>query len=166
MPKVYLFDWGDTLMVDFPDQKGKMCDWETVQAVDGAREALKHLSESCSIYVATNAADSSEQDIKLAFERVGLDQYIDGYFCKANLGIGKGSPEFFHKIVQQLGVSYHDVVMVGDNYDNDIGPAIEAGINAVWLDTNSGPFNQKGKVRKISKLTALSTSDNGHSIQS
>ncbi|TON05786.1 hydrolase, partial [Vibrio parahaemolyticus] len=36
MSKVYLFDWGDTLMNDFPDQTGKMCDWENIQAVNGA----------------------------------------------------------------------------------------------------------------------------------
>ncbi len=152
MPKVYLFDWGDTLMVDFPNQKGKMCDWEKIQAVDGARETLKHLSESCSIYVATNAADSSEQDIKFAFERVGLEQYIDGYFCKANLGIGKGSPEFFHKIVQQLGVNYHEVVMVGDNYDNDIGPAIEAGINAVWFSSDVTSNHIVARVKSLKDL--------------
>lgn len=42
MISVYLFDWGDTLMVDFPDSTGKMCEWETVQAVSGAKEALAH----------------------------------------------------------------------------------------------------------------------------
>ena len=26
--EAYLFDWGDTLMTDFPDASGKMCDWE------------------------------------------------------------------------------------------------------------------------------------------
>jgi len=29
---VYLFDWGDTLMVDFPGTPGKMCDWQVVEA--------------------------------------------------------------------------------------------------------------------------------------
>ncbi len=124
-------------MVDFPDQKGKMCEWEIVEAIEGAKQTLAKLKEDCSIYVATNAADSTEQDIRRAFERVGLEQYIDGYFCKANLGIGKGSADFFHKIVQQLQVNYDDVVMVGDHYDNDIAPALEAGIQAVWFSSDS-----------------------------
>ncbi len=54
-------------MVDFPDQKGRMCDWDEVQAVYGAHEILENLSREHLIYVATNAADSSENDIKLAF---------------------------------------------------------------------------------------------------
>ncbi|KOE91138.1 hypothetical protein ACS91_07585, partial [Vibrio parahaemolyticus] len=64
MSKVYLFDWGDTLMIDFPDQIGKMCDWVNVQAVNGALQTLEALSKQNQIYVATNAADSTESDIK------------------------------------------------------------------------------------------------------
>lgn len=90
----YLFDWGDTLMVDFPDAVGKMCDWAHVEAVTGAQEALAQLSIDAPIYLATGAADSSEQDIRKAFQRVGLNQYITGYFCKENLGVAKGSPDF------------------------------------------------------------------------
>ncbi|KAB2823081.1 HAD family hydrolase, partial [Aliivibrio finisterrensis] len=69
MKKAYLFDWGDTLMVDFPNTQGKMCDWETVQAVDGALEMLASLSQKGHLlYVATGADDSCVQDIELAFE--------------------------------------------------------------------------------------------------
>ena len=82
--EVYLFDWGDTLMVDFPNASGKMCDWENVKAVTGAKNALNALSRHAKIYVATGAADSTELEIKLAFERVGLSEFISGYFCKAN----------------------------------------------------------------------------------
>ncbi len=142
-------------MVDFPNQKGKMCEWDTVEAVEGAKKTLAKLAESHSIYVATNAADSTEQDIKLAFERVGLDRYIDGYFCKANLGIGKGNPEFFHKIVQQLGVNHDEVVMVGDNYDNDIGPAIDAGINAVWFSSDSEKTEDDHKLIRVKHLKGI-----------
>ena len=40
MIDVYLFDWGDTLMVDFPNASGKMCDWVTVEAIIGANDTL------------------------------------------------------------------------------------------------------------------------------
>ena len=45
LTEVVLFDWGNTLMVDFPDAQGKMCDWETVQEVSGARALLAELSK-------------------------------------------------------------------------------------------------------------------------
>ncbi|MEZ8385620.1 HAD family hydrolase, partial [Vibrio splendidus] len=58
LTEVVLFDWGNTLMVDFPDAQGKMCDWETVQEVSGARALLTELSKNHQVYVATNAGDS------------------------------------------------------------------------------------------------------------
>ncbi|GAA6170574.1 HAD family hydrolase [Colwellia sp. KU-HH00111] len=137
MINVYLFDWGDTLMVDFPDAKGKMCEWETVQAVAGAKEALAALSESAKIYIATGAADSTELEIKKAFVRVGLNQFISGYFCKANIGLSKGTPDFLNTILANLKIAPANVAMVGDNFDKDIKPAIAAGIQPIWVTKNN-----------------------------
>ncbi|EGR0316277.1 TPA: HAD family hydrolase [Vibrio parahaemolyticus] len=157
MTTIYLFDWGDTLMVDFPDQTGKMCDWEIVQAVNGAVNVLEQLSKSNKVYVATNAADSLEIDIKSAFARVGLSQYISGYFCKSNLGIGKGSPEFFYKIIDLLGVEPQSIVMVGDTYDKDIEPAITAGVKAIWFNPNNLSIQAGHSVKQIKHLSELCT---------
>lgn len=154
MINVYLFDWGDTLMVDFPDVSGKMCDWEVVEAVSGAKAALKALSKQSQIYIATGAADSTELDIKRAFERVGLSQFISGYFCKTNLGLPKGTPEFFNAILDTLKVSSVNVAMVGDNFDKDIKPAISVGIQAFWF-TDNVIGSHPNKVKAIRQLSEL-----------
>ncbi len=154
MISVYLFDWGDTLMVDFPDVAGKMCHWEKVTSVSGAKETLETLSEHSLLYIATGAEDSTELDIKQAFARVGLDKFISGYFCKANVGFSKGTPEFFHAILEKLAVPSANVAMVGDNLEKDIKPAISAGIQAFWLTgehIKSAPSN----VNIITQLTEL-----------
>jgi putative hydrolase of the HAD superfamily len=154
MINVYLFDWGDTLMVDFPGVTGKMCDWEIVKAVSGAKEALEALSKHAQVYIATGAADSTELEIKRAFERVGLTQFISGYFCRANLGLSKGTPEFLNAILEKLEISSVNVAMVGDNFEKDIKPAISAGIQPFWFtenDIESVPNN----VKVIKQLSAL-----------
>ena len=138
----YLFDWGDTLMVDFPEIPGKMCNWDVVEAVHGAGEALKHLSNFSEIYIATGAKESTESEIRSAFERVGLAQYISGYFCRANLGVEKGSPAFLLKILKQLNKRPAEVTMVGNSLKADIEPAIKAGIKAVWLCENKTNTDQ------------------------
>lgn len=150
----YLFDWGDTLMVDFPDAVGKMCDWAHVEAVTGAQEALAQLSKDTPIYLATGAADSSEQDIKKAFQRVGLNQYIAGYFCKENLGVTKGSPEFFNAILLQLDTPASQVIMVGDNYAKDVKPALSVGITPIWFapDNNQPPSQEVRTIRCLREL--------------
>ncbi|MDD9158405.1 HAD family hydrolase [Aliivibrio sp. S4TY2] len=157
MRKAYLFDWGDTLMVDFPNTPGKMCDWKTVQAVDGASEMLALLSQKGHLlYVATGADDSSVQDIELAFERVGLSQFISGYFCKSNLGLSKGSPEFYQGIADKLGVEPSQLTMVGDSLEKDIISAQEAGLNAVWFNPLGLGKESYSNFRTISQLHELS----------
>ena len=155
MATAYLFDWGDTLMVDLPGQGGKMRDWPEVAAVDGAADALEHLSQTARIYVATNAIDSDEDDIRSALDRVGLSRYITGYFCRANLGIGKGSPGYFRAIMDLLGIDPGEATMVGDSYENDILPALQAGLNAIWLKPGGGREFENPDWRMIGSLHEL-----------
>ena len=58
--KHFLFDWGDTLMVDYPDEEGPMFKWPKVAVVEGAFELLYILSRRAECHVATNAEDSSQ----------------------------------------------------------------------------------------------------------
>ncbi|MEH6650064.1 MAG: HAD family hydrolase [Motiliproteus sp.] len=152
---VILFDWGDTLMVDYPDTLGKMCDWPTVTVVEGAEKTLQQLSENARLYVATGAADSSQEDIRSAFRRVGLDRYLTGYFCQNNVGVAKGTAEFLPRILQRLDVQCDQVTMVGDSFSKDIAPALAAGINAVWLsrDTNTNLATQRHPL--LQRVTSL-----------
>ncbi|MCP4985573.1 MAG: HAD hydrolase-like protein [Colwellia sp.] len=141
-------------MVDFPGVSGKMCDWDIVEAVSGAKEALEALSKHSQVYIATGAADSTELEIKRAFDRVGLSQFISGYFCKANLGMSKGTPEFLNAILDKLKITSVNVAMVGDNFEKDIKPAISVGIQPYWFtekDIESIPNN----VKVIKELSAL-----------
>jgi putative hydrolase of the HAD superfamily len=154
MIEVYLFDWGDTLMVDTPGASGKMCDWETVEAVDGALEALEYLSRKADIFVATSASESTEAEIEKALAGVGLSQFVTGYFCKANLGMSKGSPGFLPAIVDLLGMPASSMAMVGDSLQNDIRPAAAAGMKPIWLShAEAGDLPENTRViKKLSEL--------------
>lgn len=154
MTEVYLFDWGDTLMVDFPGVPGKMCDWETVEAVEGAEEALRYISQRSKVYIATGAAQSTEAEIEVAFKRVGLDKYVAGYFCKSNLGVEKGSQDFLPMILVKLGKESNQVTMVGDCLQKDIEPAIQLGINGVLLSKN-GIQDSQDTFKTIASLKEL-----------
>ncbi|WP_417594877.1 HAD family hydrolase [Oceanospirillum sp.] len=158
---IFLFDWGDTLMVDFPEMTGKMKDWPKVQMMPEADRVLAELSQSARLFVATGAADSAESDIRAAFERVGLCTYIEGYFCQNNLGIGKGTPDFYRAIIKQLGVTPDQCTMVGDNFDKDIAPALEAGLRAVWLtgqsETREHNAQTFDRIKRLDELLLLTT---------
>ena len=136
MTKHYLFDWGDTLMVDLPNQTGPMCDWPEVEVVVGAKECLLRLTQDAKCHLATNAEDSTEDQIRLALQRAGLSDFITHIFCRENLGVNKNAPDYYSKIVNKLGVSAAQVTMLGDSLERDVHPALRAGIKAVLFNPN------------------------------
>ena len=56
----------------------------------------------------------------------------------ARWGIEKPAPEFFARIVDESGVRPEEIAYVGDRVDNDIEPALAAGLVAVHL--RRGPW--------------------------
>jgi putative hydrolase of the HAD superfamily len=151
--KHYLFDWGDTLMVDTPNQTGPMCDWPEVKVVEGALSCLKRLSQHVQCHVATNAQDSTEAQIRLALKRVGLSEYIEHVFCRENLGVGKTSAAYFSKITSRLNVSADCITMVGDSLERDVLNARRAGINEIWYNPKNLPTAEN--VQSVTSLDSL-----------
>jgi len=135
----YLFDWGDTLMIDFPSENGAMSTWSHVETVPGAEKLLRTLSGVARCHLATNASASSEHEIRKALDRVHLDNYLTGIFCFQSLGIEKPAPAFFNHILKALSVEKHEIVMVGDHLEKDIQGALDFGIDAIWLNTAKQP---------------------------
>ena len=133
MTRIFLFDWGDTLMRDIPGAIGKMRDWPEVAAMPGAKECLRHLSRTASLYVATGAMESTAEDIRAALRRAALDRYLSGCFCRQNTGFQKSDPRFYLAIMESLGVMAHDVTMVGDSLENDILPCHAVGMHTALL---------------------------------
>lgn len=135
-----LFDWGDTLMRDFPELTGPMATWPSIETCAHAPEALAALrSKGWLIALATNAADSSESEIWDALRRAGLDRLLDRVYCFGNVGHRKPSPRFFDFVVHDLGLPRSAVVMVGDDFDIDVAGANAAGVRAIWLAPGSAP---------------------------
>lgn len=141
-------------MVDTPGIAGKMCDWEHVETIKFAEEALKKISLKASVYIATAAADSSPEDIEKAFKRVELNIFIKGYFCEQNTGFTKPAPEFYMAIIKTLSVNYSSVTMVGDNFEKDILPCHKLGFNTIWLTSEQNKEVPEG-VRIIASLSEL-----------
>ena len=154
----YIFDWGGTLMVDFPDARGPMCAWEQVAAVEGARETLVALHREAGCYLATNAQDSKESDIIKALERVGLADHIDRVFCFENVGYRKPSLDFFNTILAAIEASPSRTVMVGDSLDTDVAGALAAGLHGIWYNPTGleGELKGVGVIRSLVELTAPS----------
>ncbi len=128
-----LFDWGGTLMVEYPEYSGPMVTWPEVAEIPGANEILKSLSEDWTLCLATNG-ESDEAQIRSALERVNLHQYLDKIFCYQKIGVKKPSEIFFNYILRDLGIQPGKVIMVGDSYEVDIQGALRSGMRGIWLN--------------------------------
>ena len=64
--------------------------------------------------------------------------HVDVAASSAGLGVRKPAPEFFERVVDLAGVPAARIAYVGDRVDNDVGPAIAAGM--VGVHVRRGPW--------------------------
>jgi FMN phosphatase YigB (HAD superfamily) len=132
-----LFDWGDTVMHDYPERTNPMVEWETVEVVEGIAEVLAYLhSTGRRIVLATSAAISDEEQIRGALKRGGLDAYFSRIYCFKNTQLPKGE-EFYRYILDDLQLPPSDALMVGDGFEKDIQIPNQLGIYGVWFNPKS-----------------------------
>ena len=153
--KAYLFDWGDTLMVDIPGHAGPMKSWPKVIAVDGAQKTLEYLSRISKCCLVTNAKDSNEDDIREALLRVNLDVYLSRIFSYRNMKFEKPSREFFSKVIETLGLNPKDMALVGDSFETDVLGAVSNGIFGYWYNPVSTEVRESKMYSTIHSLPEL-----------
>jgi putative hydrolase of the HAD superfamily len=138
MAKILLFDWGNTVMVDF-NLSIPMFTWEKVAWVPGAEDALKALAcYTCCI--ATNAGESDSEAVKRGLARVGADSYFSIIFSSWDIGFEKPDPRFFWFVVEELRTDAANCIMIGDNYEKDIVGAKTTGMKTILFN----PLDRKG----------------------
>ena len=150
-----LFDWGGTLMSEDGPLDTPMELWPEVRAIDGAAEVLEALARRHRIAVATNAAGSDGAAIRKALRRVGLDGYVSEIFCFRDLGWKKSDARFWDAVVARLGVPRAQLLMVGDDLDNDVLAPRRAGIASVWFDSTRASRRAGMTVPTIARLDEL-----------
>ena len=133
-----LFDWGDTVMYDDPASTVPMVEWDMVRVVEGIADVLSYLHASGrQIILATSASVSDENQIRGALARGGVEQYFSHIYCFKNTGLPKGEA-FYRHILDDLGISATEALMVGDGFEKDVQIPNSLGMFAVWFNERSG----------------------------
>jgi HAD superfamily hydrolase (TIGR01549 family) len=84
------------------------------------------------IGIAGNQPEEAEAEIRA----LGLP--IDFVASSARWGVAKPDPAFFNRIVLESGIAANQIAYVGDRLDNDVLPAITAGMIGIFL--RRGPW--------------------------
>jgi FMN phosphatase YigB (HAD superfamily) len=88
-----------------------------------------------------------------ALAEAGADADFVG--LSAVWGVDKPSPEFFARIVAEAGCEPNEIAYVGDRVDNDVDPALAAGMVAVHIRRGPWGYLQEGAERAHARIDVL-----------
>lgn len=157
---IYLLSWTVPLQGPLPEY---LEDLTPEHLRGGAAETLAQLAELGQLYVVAGSTAITENCLQKAYEQLGLARYISGYFCAANVQLQKGTPAFILRTLMMLNATPGQVTVVGEEYQEDILPALLLGLKAVWLNPTEGPC-PSGKVTKLDNLSELVASEPSQAV--
>jgi FMN hydrolase / 5-amino-6-(5-phospho-D-ribitylamino)uracil phosphatase len=97
-----------------------------VELFDDARPALAWLAARFPLVALSNG----NADVQL----VGLGEFFKAGLSAQDFGVGKPDPRIFHAAARAAGVQPHEVLHVGDDAALDVLGALNAGMQAVWVN--------------------------------
>ena len=125
---------------------------EDTRPTPHAHDTVRTLAQQAALGIVSNG-DSDWQRRKL--ERSGLAPYFRVVTISGDLSVEKPHAEMFHHTLRALGVAPSGGVHVGDNYMRDVRGAIEAGLDAVWLNVHDAADPADSNVRPLGILRSL-----------
>lgn len=141
MIKALIFDWGDTIMRDFPELAGPMSEWEHVELIPGADKALQELTTQYICFIATSASASNTEQMRKSLKRVDVDKYFHGFVSSKELNAAKPQAEYFLKVASILNLMPEECVHIGNVYSKDISSAKAIGMHTVFFNENKTEGN-------------------------
>ena len=88
--------------------------------------------------------------------RIGIGHYFRGSVSASEFGVAKPDVRIFHAAANAAGVLPHEVMHVGDDATMDARGALDAGMQAVWINTPNHPWPHGAPPHAmVSSLTGL-----------
>lgn len=104
--------------------------------------------------IVTNVSEDRFAFQRNKIETMGLTPLFDAIVLSGEVGVHKPDRRVFDLATQRLGVANEACVFVGDNADADIIGAINAGMEAVWIDVwgDGDRFAGNPKVHRVKSV--------------
>ncbi|KKI94018.1 hypothetical protein WQ54_00260 [Bacillus sp. SA1-12] len=105
-----------------------------IHAFPGVIEMIKDLQKSKSVVgILTNGPVNHQMNKIIALK---LDQVIPAelIFISNGIGIAKPDKRIFEYVDRQIQIEPDKCCYIGDTWENDIAPSIEAGWNCIWFN--------------------------------
>ena len=114
----------------FVDAVAKYCYDKARECVEESKNVLDELKENYQLGVVSNFYGN----LKAVMADFGVLDYFQCVIESAVVGIRKPDSEIFRCGVNALNLTAEEVLVVGDNYEKDIVPAMQIGCDVVWYE--------------------------------
>jgi HAD superfamily hydrolase (TIGR01549 family) len=90
-------------------------------------------------------------------QRCGIAHWFSGHVTARSAGAAKPDARIFSRLLAEAGVEAHEVLHIGDDPVTDVAGAMQAGMQAVWLnrDARTWPKNLPPPPRTITTLAEI-----------
>lgn len=109
---------------------------ETFEAADFYPDAIPCLHDLKSRGLTIGLSGNQPAQAEDVLREMGLP--VDLIASSSSWGLEKPDPRFFQKIIEITGFSPSQIAYVGDRLDNDVLPALEAGLVSIFI--RRGPW--------------------------
>jgi HAD superfamily hydrolase (TIGR01549 family) len=125
-------------LVSARQERSSYGDFDVFDASDVYPDALPCLQRLRESGYVVGIAGNQPREAHEALKRVGFE--VDLVGSSSNWGVEKPSPAFFAKVIEMAKVPASSIAYVGDRLDNDILPALNAGMMAIFI--KRGPWGE------------------------
>ena len=98
---------------------------------EGAQEAVKKLAQKHKIGVITNGLRSVQER---KYENGTMHEWCSCFIISEKVGISKPHPKIFQMAFEELEISPHETLMIGDSLESDFQGAINCNIDFCWIN--------------------------------
>ncbi|MBB6455368.1 putative hydrolase of the HAD superfamily [Salirhabdus euzebyi] len=121
-----------------------------LEPTPGLREFLTELGKTKKLVLMTN---SEKVDVARLLKFLGLDEVFNDIIPSALKP--KNTKPHFEDIVKRYNVKPEQVLSIGDNFMNEVAPALQLGMYGVWLTTSKDHPVEDEKYTKIPTLANM-----------
>lgn len=129
--------------------------WHYCVPFEDSAETLRQLSGKYRLGIISNGPGDIQ---RLKLRQAGLDGFFlpENIIVSGDVGFAKPDPRIFLEACRHLDVKPEEAVHVGDLYGRDVIGALKAGMQAVWIQSQTRRKGGEGvlKISKIGNLTA------------
>ena len=125
--KAIIFDFGNTLIEQKVDSEYSL-DELSLKLLPNVQHTLETLHCRYKIGLLSNTNMSTASHVSKALNQLCIGEFFDAVTTSYEMGVEKPDPRIFESILDEIGVSPTEAVMIGDDPEKDIKPAARLGM--------------------------------------